>query len=143
SFVFSGRRRHTIFSRDWSSDVCSSDLRMLKDPKARSLVTNFAFQWLDVRGVAQIDPDPVVFPEFDYNLGKSFEKELELFVASILLEDRSVLELLRADHTFVNERLALHYGIGDVQGDQFRRVTLIDPNRRSEERRGGEAASPR
>jgi len=103
--------------------------RMLRDPKARSLVTNFAFQWLDVRGVAQIDPDPVIFPEFDYNLGKSFEKELELFVASILLEDRSVLELLRAEHTFVNERLALHYGIGDVQGDQFRRVTLRDPNR--------------
>jgi len=103
--------------------------RMLADPKARSLVTNFAFQWLDVRGVADIDPDPVVFPEFDYNLGKSFEKEIELFVASIFLEDRSVLDLLRADHTFVNERLALHYGIGDVQGDQFRRVTLRDPNR--------------
>jgi len=103
--------------------------RMLADPRARALVTNFAFQWLDVRGVADIDPDPVVFPEFDYNLGKSFEKELELFVASILLEDRSVLDLLRADHTFVNERLALHYGIGDVQGDQFRRVTLRDPNR--------------
>ncbi|HEX6992721.1 MAG TPA: DUF1592 domain-containing protein [Gammaproteobacteria bacterium] len=103
--------------------------RMLADPKARSLVTNFAFQWLGVRGVADIDPDPVVFPEFDYNLGSSFERELELFVASIFLEDRSVLDLLRADHTFVNERLALHYGIGDVQGDQFRRVTLRDPNR--------------
>jgi mono/diheme cytochrome c family protein len=103
--------------------------RMLADPRARSLVTNFAFQWLDIRGISGIDPDPVVFPEYDHNLGVSFEKELELFLASVLLEDRNVLELLRADHTFLNERVALHYGVDHVQGDQFRRVTLEDPNR--------------
>ncbi len=111
-------------------DVLAGQVRrMLADPRARSLVTNFAAQWLHVRGVADIDPDPVVFPEFDYNLGVSFEREIEQFVASVLLEDASVLDLLRAEHTFVNERLALHYGIEGVQGDAFRRVTLDDPNR--------------
>ena len=104
--------------------------RMLADPRAEALVTNFALQWLDARDVRGIVPDPVVFPQFNPDLGDAFAKELELFVASILLEDRSVLDLLRADHTFVNERLALHYGIGDVRGDRFRRITLDDDNRR-------------
>jgi hypothetical protein len=103
--------------------------RMLADPKARSLVTNFAFQWLDLRGLTGIQPDPVVFPNYNYDLGESFQMELELFLASVLLEDRSVLRLLDAPHTFVNERVALHYGIGDVRGDQFRRVELGDSNR--------------
>jgi hypothetical protein len=103
--------------------------RMLADPRAEPLVTNFAFQWLDLRTVATIDPDPVLFPEFNRDLGLAFVRELELFLASVMLEDRSVLRLLDASHTFVNERLALHYGIDDVRGDRFRRVELDDPNR--------------
>jgi hypothetical protein len=103
--------------------------RLLADPKSKSLVTSFAFQWLRVRGIDTIDPDAVIFPNFDDGLRDAFRKEIELFVDSILREDRSVLELLTADHTFVNERLALHYGIPNVRGGQFRRVTLADPNR--------------
>src|SRR5690606_19460680 len=68
-------------------------VRMLRDPRARTLVTNFAFQWLDIRGIEDIDPDPIVFPEYDHNLGDSFAKELEQVIASVLLEDRNVLEL--------------------------------------------------
>jgi len=103
--------------------------RLLADPRSRSLVTNFAFQWLRVRGIDNIDPDAVIFPNFDDGLRTAFRRETELFVESILHEDRSVLDLLTADHTFVNERLALHYGIPNVRGDRFRRVTLADPNR--------------
>ena len=103
--------------------------RLLADPRSKSLVTNFAFQWLKVRGIDNIDPDAVVFPNFDDGLRDAFRSEMELFVDSILREDRSVLDLLTADHTFVNERLALHYGIPNVRGEQFRRVTLTDPNR--------------
>jgi hypothetical protein len=103
--------------------------RMLADPRAESLVANFAKQWLDIRGVPDIVPDPVLFPEFNPELGAAFAKELELFLASVLLEDSSVLELLGADHTFVNERLALHYGIPSVRGDRFRRIVLADENR--------------
>jgi hypothetical protein len=79
-----------------------------------------------VRGIV---PDPVLFPEFNPDLGDAFARELELFLGSVLLEDRSVLELLNAEHTFLNERLALHYGVGHVRGDTFRRVELADPNR--------------
>jgi len=104
--------------------------RMLADPKSKSsLVTNFAFQWLNVRGIDAIDPDAFVFPKFDQNLRIAFRREMELFVESIVREDRSALDLLTADYTFLNERLALHYGIRDVRGDQFRRVTLTDENR--------------
>jgi hypothetical protein len=103
--------------------------RMLADPRAASLVTNFAAQWLDVRGVRDIVPDPVLYAEFNPDLGDAFAKELELFLKSVLLDDHSVLELLSSDQTFVNERLALHYGIKNVRGDAFRRVTLADGNR--------------
>ncbi|HEU4620072.1 MAG TPA: DUF1592 domain-containing protein [Gammaproteobacteria bacterium] len=103
--------------------------RMLADPRAESLVTNFATQWLAVRKLADITPDPVLFPEYNPDLGKAFAKELELFVGSVLLEDKSVLDLLDADYTFLNERLALHYKIPGVRGDQFRRVKLADSNR--------------
>jgi mono/diheme cytochrome c family protein len=103
--------------------------RMLRDRRAASLVTNFAQQWLDVRGVRDIVPDPVLFPEYNPDLGDAFARELELFVGSVFLEDRSVLELLNGKHTFLNERLALHYGVPGVRGDNFRRVELADDNR--------------
>jgi mono/diheme cytochrome c family protein len=104
--------------------------RMLADPKSKSsLVTNFAFQWLNVRGIEAIEPDAFIFPNFDQNLRIAFRREMELFVESIIREDRSALDFLTADYTFLNERLALHYGIRDIRGDQFRRVTLADENR--------------
>jgi mono/diheme cytochrome c family protein len=103
--------------------------RLLADPRASSLVSNFAFQWLKMRGLDEVEPDAVVFPNFDDSLREGFRKEMTMFVESIIREDRSVLDLLAADYTFVNERLALHYGIANVRGDQFRRVTLTDQNR--------------
>ena len=103
--------------------------RLLADPRSSSLVTNFAFQWLKMRGLDEVEPDAIVFPNFDDGLREGFRKELAMFVESIIREDRSVLDLLNADYTFVNERLALHYGIPNVRGDQFRRVTLADQNR--------------
>ena len=103
--------------------------RLLADPRSESLISSFAFQWLKMRSLEEIDPDPIIFPNFDDSLRAAFRREMELFVSSILREDRGVLDLLTADHTFVNERLALHYGIPNIRGDQFRRVTLADPNR--------------
>jgi hypothetical protein len=105
--------------------------RMLGDVRARELVRNFAGQWLSLRNLRNISPDPKVFPDFDDNLREAFREESELFFESMLREDRSVLDLLDADYTFLNERLARHYGIPDVYGSHFRRVTL-----RNEERRG-------
>ena len=103
--------------------------RMLADPRSKSLVTNFAFQWLKIRDLDKIDPDAVLFPEFDQNLRQALRREMELFVESIIHDNRNVMELLTADYTFVNERLAAHYGIPDVRGTVFRRVTLTDANR--------------
>jgi hypothetical protein len=82
-----------------------------------------------MRGVDEIEPDAVIFPNFDDSLRDAFRREMELFVQAIMHEDRSVLDLLTADFTYVNERLALHYGIPNVRGDRFRRVTLTDQNR--------------
>jgi hypothetical protein len=103
--------------------------RMLAAPQAKSLVSNFAFQWLKLRDMASFEPDPIVYPAFDASLRRAFTREMELFVESVFHDDRSTLDLLKGDYTFVNERLALHYGIPNVRGDQFRRVTLTDPNR--------------
>ncbi len=103
--------------------------RMLADPRAQSLVTNWAFQWLRVGALDAVEPDPRIYPEFDADLRAAFVHEMELFVESVVREDRSVLQLLSADYTFVNERLARHYGIGSVRGDRFRRVTLADSRR--------------
>ena len=103
--------------------------RLLADPRAQSLVTNFAFQWLKLRALDDADPDAILFPNFDDSLREAFKREMELFIQSVFAEDHSVLDLLSADYTFVNERLALHYGIPNVRGDRFRRVTLQDPNR--------------
>jgi hypothetical protein len=112
------------------ADVLDAQVtRMLDDPRARSLVTNFAFQWLEVRGLGQIQPDTRLFPDFDEDLRIAFEKEMELFLESILLADASVVDVLTARYTFVNDRLARHYGIPDVRTDAFRRVELEDPRR--------------
>jgi mono/diheme cytochrome c family protein len=98
--------------------------RMLADPRSEALVTNFASQWLYLRNLAAANPDARQFPDFDDNLRQSFRRETELFVQSIVTDDRSALDLLRANYTFVNERLAKHYGIPNVYGSRFRRVPL-------------------
>ncbi len=103
--------------------------RMLADTKSKALVTNFAGQWLYLRNLGLLRPDPDAFPDFDEGLRASFQHETELFFETILREDRSVLELLGANYTFLNERLARHYGIPDVYGSAFRRVNLTDSNR--------------
>ena len=103
--------------------------RMLADPRSQSLVDNFAGQWLYLRNLELSKPDPDVFPEFDDSLRQAFRIETTLFFQNILREDRSVLELLDADYTFLNQRLAQHYGVPNVYGPQFRKVTLSDPNR--------------
>jgi mono/diheme cytochrome c family protein len=103
--------------------------RMLADPRSQALVSNFGGQWLYLRNLAAQKPDPEAFPEFDESLRQSFEQETTLFFQSILREDRSLLDLLDADYTYLNQRLAEHYGIPDIYGSQLRRVTLNDPNR--------------
>ena len=100
--------------------------RMLADERSRSLVTNFAFQWLGVRRLDAIDPDPRLYPNFDEDLRRAFTKEMELYPRQHPARARSVVDLLTANHTFVNERLARHYGLPDVRGDQFRRIELDD-----------------
>ena len=105
--------------------------RMIADSRSTALVENFVGQWLAVRNVRDVVPDSGLFPEFDENLREAFHQETALFMESMLREDRSLVDLLDADYTFVNERLARHYGIPNVYGNQFRRVTL-----RTEERGG-------
>jgi hypothetical protein len=97
---------------------------MLADRRSEALVTNFAGQWLYLRNLAAVSPDARQFPDFDDNLRQAFRRETELFFESVVKEDRNVLDLLRADYTFVNERLARHYGIANVYGSRFRRVAL-------------------
>jgi mono/diheme cytochrome c family protein len=103
--------------------------RMLADKRAGALVTNFAFQWLDVAGIDVIDPDPAIFPEFDADLRFAFKEEMRLFLESILLEDRNVVNLLTADYTYLNERLARHYGIPNITGNRYRKIHLADSSR--------------
>ncbi len=108
--------------------------RMLADSRSKALVQNFAGQWLYLRNLRSVVPDAVTFPEFDENLRDAFRQETELFVESLIRDDRSVLDLLGADYTFANERLAEHYGIPGVYGSHFRRVPLDGD---LAERRGG------
>ncbi len=108
--------------------------RMLADPRADNLVTNFAAQWLHLRALDAVMPDQRRFIDFDDNLREALRRETELFVGSVLSEDRSVLDLLRADYTYLNERLARHYGVPHVVGSRFRRVSFADD---PERRRGG------
>jgi hypothetical protein len=108
--------------------------RMLADPRASSLVTSFAMKWLDLTALDQVVPDPTLFPDFAKpevaeQLRRDFSRETEAFIGSMFAEDRSVMELLTGDYTFLNERLAQHYGIPDVTGAQFRKVSLSEKAR--------------
>ncbi|HEU4688357.1 MAG TPA: DUF1592 domain-containing protein [Vicinamibacterales bacterium] len=104
--------------------------RMLADPKSQALVDNFLGQWLQLRNLGTKQPNSHEFPDFDDNLRRALATEVQMFFASVIREDRSVLDLMTADYTFVNERLARHYGIPNVYGTHFRRVTLKDDVRR-------------
>jgi hypothetical protein len=104
--------------------------RMLADPKARALVTNFANQWLFLRELKNANPDVTIFPDFDDNLRQAFQRETEMLFESVIREDRSVIDLLDSDYTFVNERLAKHYGIPNIYGPDFRRVPVPGDARR-------------
>jgi mono/diheme cytochrome c family protein len=105
--------------------------RMVADERADALINNFTGQWLQLRNLeSKVAPDLLMFPDFDDNIRKSFRRETEMFFGYILRENRSAMELLSADYTFVNERLAKHYGIPGVYGSRFRQVKIADPNRR-------------
>ncbi len=104
--------------------------RMLADPKSEALSTRFASQWFRLQDLEKINPDALLYPQYDATLGEALERETELFFDSLVREDRNLLDLLTADYTFVNERVAKHYGIPNVIGSDFRRVQLTDPNRR-------------
>ncbi len=111
-------------------DVLNAQVaRMLNDKRSNAFVSNFAGQWLFLRNLAQVKPDQDVFPKFDASLRQGFERETEMFFDAVLRENRPVTDLLSADFTFLNQRLAEHYGIPNVYGSQFRRVTLADSNR--------------
>jgi hypothetical protein len=103
--------------------------RMLADARSKSLVSNFAFQWLVLDKADEVMPDATAYPEFDASLRSAMRKEMELFLDSVLRGGQSVVNLLTADYTFLNERLALHYGLTNVRGNEFRRVEWQDPNR--------------
>jgi len=104
--------------------------RMLADPRSLSLATKFGGQWLHLQDLENLHPDPFYYPNYDHSLGESMQREAELFFDSIVREDRNVVDLLTANHTFVDERLAKHYGISNVMGTRFRRVELTDDYRR-------------
>jgi hypothetical protein len=103
--------------------------RMLADERSQSLVKNFAGQWLFLRNVPAVQPDPAAFPDWDENLRQAMQKETELWLESSLHEDRSVVDLLKTNYTYVNQRLAEHYGIKGIYGNEFRRITIEDPKR--------------
>ena len=104
--------------------------RMMADARSNTLVSNFINQWLYLRNMETVLPDPAAFPGFDENLRVALARETDLFFQSMLLEDRSILDLLRADYSFLNERLARHYGITGIHGSEFRRVSLTDESRK-------------
>ncbi|WP_152050995.1 DUF1592 domain-containing protein [Tautonia marina] len=106
------------------SELERQTLRMLADPKASRFIERFAGQWLQIQNLATVNPDPARFPDFDNSLREAMRRETELFFEAVVREDRSILDLLDANETFLNERLARHYGIPDVTGDEFRRVSL-------------------
>jgi mono/diheme cytochrome c family protein len=103
--------------------------RMMADPRAQALATNFAEQWLGLRNLDDMQPDVYLFPDWDHNLTRSMRRETQMFFSSIMSEDRDVTDLLKANYTFIDERLAKHYGIPNITGSRFRRVTLTDETR--------------
>ena len=103
--------------------------RMLRDPRSDALVDNFASRWLELGKLAGVVPDTDLYREFDENLRDAMEKETKLFIGNQVRNDRSVVELMTADYTFLNQRLATHYGIPDIYGDHFRKVTFTDGRR--------------
>ena len=105
-------------------------LRMLEDPRSEALATRFASQWLRLQDLVKLSPDYLQYPQYDRTLADALKRETELLFDAIVRDDRPVLELLTADYTFVNERVAKHYGVPNVTGPEFRRVALTDPNRR-------------
>ena len=129
-FLWSSLPDDELLDRAEQGDLSDPDVlavqvaRMLADPRAESLATNFAGQWLHLRNLAASRPNLRLYPDFDDNLRRAFRRETELLFASIVDEDRDVLDLLQADYTFLNERLARHYDIPSVYGDHFRRVPL-------------------
>ncbi len=104
--------------------------RMMANPRSKSLVTNFAGQWLFLRNMERVLPDPLAFPNFDDNLRQALQTETELVIEAMIQEDRSVVEILDSDFTFVNERLANHYGIEGIYGSEFQRIEITDDKRR-------------
>ncbi len=104
-------------------------VRMLQDERAQSLASNFAYQWLNMGGLDEIDPDPVIFKDIDFGIRDLFKQEIELFVKDVFLGNQNVTSMLDADYTYLNERLALHYGDQTVKGDIFRKVPVQDPDR--------------
>jgi hypothetical protein len=113
-----------------SAQLAAQVRRMLDDPRSESLATRFASQWLRLQDVDQILPDALLYPHFDHTLGQSFKRESQLLFDSLVREDRSILDLLTADYTFVNERIARHYGIPNITGPSFQRVALSHEGRR-------------
>jgi hypothetical protein len=103
--------------------------RMMADPRSKAIIDNFAGQWLYLRNLRSQNPDRIEFPDFDDNLRQAFRRETEMLFESVMREDRNVLDLMTADYTFVNERLAKHYGIPNIYGSHFRRVTVTDERR--------------
>ena len=121
----------TVASQDRLTQTFDQQVRrMLQDPRSGALVSNFAGQWLQLRNLNSAQPNSTEFPDFDDNLRQGFRRETELLFDTVMRENRSVLELLTADYTYVNERLARHYGIPNVYGSRLRRVAVTDSARR-------------
>jgi hypothetical protein len=134
-FLWSSMPDEELFNHARKSDLHNPEVlegqvrRMLKDPKAHALVENFADQWLLIRNLKSATPDTTMFPSFDEPLRRAMQKETELYFENVVREDRSIIDFIDSDYTFVNERLAKHYGIDGVKGDEFRKVTLKDGRR--------------
>ncbi|MCA9150512.1 MAG: DUF1592 domain-containing protein, partial [Planctomycetales bacterium] len=134
-FLWSSMPDETLFAHALNGDLAQPETleleikRMMDDEKSVAMLDNFISQWLQLRSLKKLAPDPGRYPTFDESLREAMLTETRMFATSIIREDRSVLEFLDADYTFVNEKLAKHYGMTDVSGDEFRRVSLNDPRR--------------
>ena len=134
-FLWSSMPDAELFDHARKSDLHNRQVleaqtrRMLKDPKAHALVENFADQWLLIRNLKSATPDTTMFPSFDEPLRRAMQKETELYFENVVREDRSIIDFIDSDYTFVNERLAKHYGIDGVKGDEFRKASLKDGRR--------------